>query len=133
MAPEQVRAQTVDHRADIFAFGAILYEMLSGQRAFAGASAADTMSAILERNPPPDARLMAAPIRVVQGAIDAATPVALFCPRLSTGSNVLTFGYNSAAQYAVAPDGRFLINITAEETVTAPITIVLNWTAGLKK
>jgi len=40
MAPEQVRGQTVDHRSDIFAFGAILYEMLSGQRAFRGASPA---------------------------------------------------------------------------------------------
>ena len=52
MAPEQVRAQDVDHRADIFAFGAILYEMLSGRRAFGGGSAAGTMTAILERNPP---------------------------------------------------------------------------------
>jgi serine/threonine protein kinase/Tol biopolymer transport system component len=51
MAPEQVRGQTVDHRADVFAFGAILYEMLSAQRAFAGATAADTMSAILDRDP----------------------------------------------------------------------------------
>jgi len=40
MAPEQVRGQTVDHRSDIFAFGAILYAMLSGQRAFRGASPA---------------------------------------------------------------------------------------------
>ena len=36
MAPEQVRGQPVDQRADIFAFGAVLYEMLSGQRAFQG-------------------------------------------------------------------------------------------------
>jgi serine/threonine protein kinase len=52
MAPEQVRGQAIDHRADIFAFGAILYEMLTGQRAFRGPSAADTMSAILNREPP---------------------------------------------------------------------------------
>jgi len=51
MAPEQVRGQTVDHRCDIFAFGAILYEMLSGQRAFRGATAADTISAILDKDP----------------------------------------------------------------------------------
>jgi Tol biopolymer transport system component len=51
MAPEQVRGQPVDHRADLFAFGAILYEMLSGQRAFAGATAADTLSAILDKEP----------------------------------------------------------------------------------
>src|SRR5438876_2231526 len=52
MSPEQVRGQKVDHRSDIFSFGAILYEMLSGRRAFPGASAADTMSAILKEDPP---------------------------------------------------------------------------------
>jgi eukaryotic-like serine/threonine-protein kinase len=52
MSPEQLRGQKVDHRSDIFSFGAILYEMLSGRRAFHGESAADTMSAILKEDPP---------------------------------------------------------------------------------
>ena len=52
MAPEQVRGRPADTRSDIFAFGAILYEMLSGIRAFHGDSAADTMSAILREDPP---------------------------------------------------------------------------------
>jgi tetratricopeptide (TPR) repeat protein len=52
MAPEQVRGQTVDYRADIFAYGAILYEMLAGKRAFQKATSADTMSAILNEDPP---------------------------------------------------------------------------------
>ena len=52
MSPEQVRGSRVDHRSDIFSFGAILYEMLSGRRAFHGESAADTMSAILKEDPP---------------------------------------------------------------------------------
>src|SRR5439155_12717838 len=47
MAPEQARGQTVDHRADIFALGATLYEMLSGHRAFEGPTPADTVTAIL--------------------------------------------------------------------------------------
>ena len=51
MSPEQVRGQTADHRADIFAFGAILYEMLSGHRAFAGDTVADTMTAIFKEDP----------------------------------------------------------------------------------
>jgi serine/threonine protein kinase/Tol biopolymer transport system component len=51
MSPEQIRGQEVDSRTDIFAFGAILYEMLTGQRAFHGASAADTMSTILNEEP----------------------------------------------------------------------------------
>jgi len=52
MSPEQVRGRTVDERTDLFAFGAILYEMLSGSRAFERDSAADTMSAILKEDPP---------------------------------------------------------------------------------
>src|SRR5215831_18505512 len=52
MSPEQVKGRPVDHRSDIFSFGAILYEMLSGRRAFHGESAAETMSAILKEDPP---------------------------------------------------------------------------------
>jgi serine/threonine protein kinase len=52
MSPEQVRGQETDHRSDIFAFGVILYEMLSGQRAFRGASAIEVMNAILKEEPP---------------------------------------------------------------------------------
>src|SRR5207249_4854451 len=51
MAPEQVLGQPADHRADIFAFGAVLYEMLTGERAFHGASSVDTLSAILHHEP----------------------------------------------------------------------------------
>ncbi|HSE32059.1 MAG TPA: protein kinase [Pyrinomonadaceae bacterium] len=52
MSPEQVKGRVVDQCSDIFAFGAILYEMLSGRRAFHGESAAETMSAILKEDPP---------------------------------------------------------------------------------
>jgi serine/threonine protein kinase/Tol biopolymer transport system component len=52
MSPEQVRGKPIDNRSDIFSFGAILYEMLSGRRAFRGESTADTMSAILKEDPP---------------------------------------------------------------------------------
>jgi eukaryotic-like serine/threonine-protein kinase len=51
MSPEQVRGKAADHRSDIFAFGSILYEMLSGKRAFHGETPADTMSAILKEEP----------------------------------------------------------------------------------
>jgi len=53
MAPEQVRGLAADARADVFAFGAVLYEMLAGRRAFAGDTAADTLAAILAQEPTP--------------------------------------------------------------------------------
>jgi serine/threonine protein kinase len=52
MSPEQVRGRPADPRSDIFSFGAILYEMLSGQRAFRGDTTADTITAILSKDPP---------------------------------------------------------------------------------
>jgi Tol biopolymer transport system component len=52
MSPEQVRGKPADKRSDLFSFGAILYEMLSGQRAFRGDTAADTITAILTKEAP---------------------------------------------------------------------------------
>src|SRR6266481_1258122 len=52
MAPEQVRGQAVDARTDIFSFGAILYEMLSGKRAFRRDTVPETMTAVLKEDPP---------------------------------------------------------------------------------
>ena len=63
MAPEQLRGQQADARSDIFSFGAILYEMLSGERAFRGDSPAETISAILRDEaaelPPADRAFLA--------------------------------------------------------------------------
>ena len=53
MAPEQVEGKEADARSDIFALGAVLYEMVTGKRAFAGKTAASAMAAVLEREPPP--------------------------------------------------------------------------------
>ena len=52
MSPEQVRGLPADHRSDIFSFGCILYEMLSGRRAFSASSSVETMNAILKEDPP---------------------------------------------------------------------------------
>ena len=51
MSPEQARGKTVDKRADIWAFGAVLFEMLTGRRAFAGEDVSLTLSAVLQREP----------------------------------------------------------------------------------
>ena len=80
----------------------------------------------------PDNRMMAVPIQVA-GTLSAGTAVALFPTQLATGGQVGIGGFNSHAEYAVAADGRFLMNVTADEAVTSPITVVVNWAAGLKK
>jgi Tol biopolymer transport system component len=52
MSPEQLRGKPVDHRSDVFGVGAILYEMLTGRRAFRGETEVDTMTAVLREEPP---------------------------------------------------------------------------------
>jgi len=57
MAPEQLEGKDVDARADIFAFGAVVYEMVTGKKAFDGQSQASVIAAILDREPPPPSSL----------------------------------------------------------------------------
>ncbi len=66
MAPEQVRGEPSDARTDIFAFGAVLYEMLSGVRAFRRDTPAETMTAVLRDDPPE----LSDPVRPVSPALD---------------------------------------------------------------
>jgi len=60
MPPEQLNGDTGDHRADIFAFGCVLYEMLAGRKAFEGASVVTVIAAIMSSEPPPIATLQSA-------------------------------------------------------------------------
>ena len=74
MSPEQVRGETVDHRSDIFSFGAVLYEMLTGRPAFTRTTAADTMAAILKEDPPEpsSATIPPALVRIVAHCLEKA-------------------------------------------------------------
>ena len=57
MSPEQVRGGDADARSDVFSFGAVVYEMLTGRRAFSAGSAVETMNAVLKEDPPPPSSL----------------------------------------------------------------------------
>jgi eukaryotic-like serine/threonine-protein kinase len=75
-----------------------------------------------------DSRLMAAPITKAGATLGAGTPVALFQTRIVGGSTLSSL----RPQYDVAPDGRFLINTTIEDTAISPTTLVLNWKPPVK-
>jgi hypothetical protein len=80
-----------------------------------------------------DGRLMAVPIATgADGQIQPGAAVALFRPQIATGPSINTGQRGTRAQYAVARDGRFLMNISVEAATAPPITVVLNWDAALK-
>jgi Tol biopolymer transport system component len=74
MSPEQVRRSPADHRSDIFSFGSVLYELLAGRRPFQGGIEAETMTAILNQDPPPltavDGRVSSALERIVRHCLE---------------------------------------------------------------
>jgi eukaryotic-like serine/threonine-protein kinase len=105
MSPEQVRGQDVDHRTDIFAFGAILYEMLSGTRAFRRDSSVETMNAILNDDPPEMSSS-------ASHAVPAVSRIVLRCLEKSRGER-----FQSARDLAFALDA--VSGSTSQSVVTA--------------
>jgi len=110
MAPEQVRGTAVDWRADIFSFGAVLYEMVTGQRAFQRETAAETMTAILREDLPD-----AAPGRPIPPSVDRIIrhclekkPEARFrsAHDLAFALEAITSPSSSTTQVPIAIDGR---------------------------
>jgi hypothetical protein len=131
MAPEQVRGDAVDHRADIFAFGAVFYEMLSGHSAFPGESAVERMTAILKSDPPAFATFVPAHLeRIVRRAIEkdpahrfqSATDIAFALEALSDSGMSETSG---VAQPRVRVRWRFAAGALALTLVGAAIGAVV--------
>ncbi len=198
MAPEQAKGRPVDRRADIWAFGAVLFEMLTGQRVFAGEDVSDTLANVLKTDPAWERLPADAPARIrqvlrsclqrdakqrlgdmqsvrlaLEGAFEtAASPAtstttassrgrlpwiaalalaaaliaAMATPtlrhlrevpppappemRLPTRTLEASRGISP---YAVARDGRFLINQPVADATAAPITLILNWNPDARK
>ncbi|MSO30757.1 MAG: serine/threonine-protein kinase [Acidobacteria bacterium] len=111
MSPEQVRGLAVDHRADLFALGAVLYELVSGQRAFRRDTAAETMAAILNEHPP-DLRATGRPIppaltRIIERCLEK-SPTARFqtASDLAFALDALSDASGSAGAVGVAAEPR---------------------------
>lgn len=135
MPPEQLRGQVVDHRADIFAFGAVLYEMLSGQRAFSGPTPADTMSAILTLNPPDftasgqqvspafDALVRQCLEKNVERRVQSAREVAAGLERVASGSTIDRANedqrFNAASITRSGPDASAVVGAASGPPATA--------------
>jgi len=111
MAPEQVRGETADRRSDLFALGAILYEMLAGRRAFQRDTSAETMTAILREDPPaPPESIAPGLVKVVAHCLEkrpeerfqAAPDLAFALEALSSGGS----GSGIAASVAPVPRAR---------------------------
>jgi serine/threonine protein kinase len=114
MAPEQVRGAAVDARTDLFAFGAVLYEILSGQRAFRRDTAAETMTAILREDPPscpPRARSSHLPSNVLCGTVSKRIRRSAFRPARDVAFALEAFSGTSVSGVAVAtaPPARTLV------------------------
>lgn len=111
MSPEQVRGHAIDPRTDIFAFGAVLYEMLSGTRAFRRDTSPETMTAVLKEDPPEfsnSARPVSPAVdRIVRRCLEKSPEQRFQSARdLSFALSALTGTDASAAIQEVAPVGR---------------------------
>ena len=138
MSPEQVRGDAVDSRSDIFAFGCVLYEMVSGRRPFAGESFADAISAILKDEPTPLAdvrpRLPSSVSTVVHRCLEKdpqrrfqSTRDLAFALEMLSAPESSSGRADTGRESPVAPRNRRLL---ATWTMAAIALVVLGWLLG---
>jgi hypothetical protein len=134
MSPEQVRGEATDRRSDIFAFAVILYEMLSGRRAFTGSSAIETMSAILKEEPPDLAHSTDIPpalARTIRRCLDK-SPDQRFQSARDLAFALEALSSDSETRAAVTPQGRRRHRFGFALAVVAGLLVVAAIVAGLQ-
>ena len=118
MAPEQLEARPIDARADIFAFGAIVYEMTTARQAFAGASRASVIAAVLEREP----ELLLAGRPQAERAIDRSTDLRSAMPWPLDQIVSRCLAKNPDERFQTASDLRQALQWVAERGLEAPVS-----------
>jgi hypothetical protein len=115
MSPEQARGQAVDHRSDIFSFGCVVYEMLTGARPFQGDTTADIMGAILREEP--DLSAIASPVlqRVVAHCLEKSPE-----QRFQSAQDI-AFGLEAITQEGSGP----------QRVARAPRPVLVRWLIGV--
>jgi serine/threonine protein kinase len=132
MSPEQAMAREVDYRSDQFSFGAILYEMVTGKRAFERASAVETLAAIIRDEPEPIARKIPAPLAWLIARCLAKEPEKRFASTSDLASDledIRDHGSKALSETAIVPKVnrratsrlRFLIPIVALVLLAAAV------------
>jgi eukaryotic-like serine/threonine-protein kinase len=139
MAPEQVKGQRVDHRADLFAFGVVLYETVSGTGPFKRPSGAESMSAVLNDTPPPldEVRAGLSPLlaRVADHCLEKAPEQRFQSARdllfaLDSASSASTSGMRGQPAVPAASRPRSHVPIGVFAAAAAIAGLALGWWAG---
>jgi len=139
MAPEQVKGQPVDHRADLFAFGVVLYEMLTGKSPFSRPSGAESMSAVLTDTPPPleEVRAGVSPLvaRVADHCLEKAPEQRFQSARdllFALDSASTSSGSSARTQPTLAPATAAKVRVRASVIAAAAAVagLAMGWWAG---
>ena len=127
MSPEQVRGDRVDHRSDLFSCGVILYEMLTGRRAFNRASTVETMHAILTEEPAllPDDRIPADLERILRHCLEKSAGARFQSARDLLFALEATVGSPSGAIAAVPAQRAWMTPVVG--ALTAALGIAVGW------
>ena len=128
MSPEQVRGHDLDHRSDMFSFGLILYELLTGNRAFAGDTSVETMTAILKDEPPDLPESVPAGLRQVVAHCLEKDPANRFqsARDLCFALTALSQG-SSSTRIAVRPVQRKRLQIALAASAILAVGIAAGW------